>query len=283
MKVKKVFGLVGDPISKSLSPVMHNAALSHLKIKAEYRLFPLKEKDLKSFFLNLEKKNIRGLNITIPYKEVLLKHVKGMPNSAVSSIGAINTVVADKKGLRFFNTDYLGFLKHIKELRLRPQRVAIIGAGGASKAICFALGKIKAREVAIFDIDHYRSLSLMKKFNDIFPATQFKAVGSIEELSLKSKDLLINASCVGMDPKDPLLINSAMIHQKLFIYDLIYNPPETKLLKLAKDNNLRFSNGLGMLLYQGAESLNLWIRPRKAPVKIMKSSLEKFCKGELKR
>ncbi len=276
MNQTRVFGLVGNPISKSLSPLMHNAAFSHLNIKAKYKLFPLEEDDIKFFFSNLKKKNIRGLNITIPYKEKVLKYIKGDKNSAVTSIGSTNTAVIDNNGaVKFLNTDYLGFLRHIAELKIRPKRVAIIGAGGASKALCFALGKKKVHEVAIYDIDKFRSLALMKRFNYIFPEVRFQAAGDIEGLRLKDKDLLINASPVGMNLKDPLLINRKMLHSGLFVYDLIYNPKETKLLHMAREAGLGHSNGLGMLLYQGVESLNHWIRPRKAPVEIMRKAIEK--------
>jgi len=274
----RTYGLIGNPINKSLSPLMHNAALSKLKIKAKYKLFPLKEGGLKVFLNNLKKENIRGLNITIPYKEIILQYAKGLKNSAVSSIGAANTLVVDKAGrIKFFNTDYLGFLRHIAELKLKPKKVAVIGAGGAAKAVCFALGKKKVSEVSIYDIDKFRSLSLMKRFNYIFPASKFRAVGTLEELNLKDKDLLVNASPVGMKEEDPLLVKPEILHPGLFVYDLIYNPKETKLLKLARENGLKFSNGLGMLLYQGVESLNLWISPKKAPVEIMRSALEKAC------
>ncbi|PIP18954.1 MAG: shikimate dehydrogenase [Candidatus Omnitrophica bacterium CG08_land_8_20_14_0_20_41_16] len=273
-----IYGLIGNPVYHSLSPLMHNAALRKLKIKAKYKLFSLREDELQGFFSNLKKENIRGLNITIPYKERILYDVNGLKNSAVFSIGAANTVVVDKVGrIKFFNTDYLGFLRHIAELKLEPSKTAIIGAGGAAKALCFALGKKKTREVSIYDIDNFRSLAIMKRFNDIFPDTKFKAVGSVEELSLKDKDLLINASSVGMKEEDPLLVKPQMLHPGLFVYDLIYNPKETKLLKLAKESGLKFSNGLGMLFYQGVESLNLWIRPKKAPEETMRSALEKAC------
>lgn len=270
------FGLVGNPLKHSLSPLMHNAAFIKLKIKAKYRLFPLKESDLGKFFSSLDKNNIRGLNITIPYKERVLKLVRGKANSAVKSIGAANTVFVDKAGnLNFFNTDYLGFLRHIRQLNLKPKRVGILGAGGASRALCFALGKKGASEVYIYDIDHFRSLSLMKRFNDVFPGTKFMAAGSIEELRLQDKDLLINASPIGMKADDPLLIDRSALHKNIFVYDLIYNPAETKLLKMAREAGVGYSNGLGMLLYQGVESLNIWISPKKPPVEVMQRALEK--------
>ena len=134
---------------------------------------------------------------------------------------------------------------------------------------------MKAQEVVIYDIDKFRSLSLMKKFNQEFTGTQFLATGSIEGLNLKDRDLLVNASPVGMKKDDPLLVSPAMLHPGLFVYDLIYNPQETKLLKLARENNLSCANGLDMLLYQGVEALGLWIAPKKAPVEVMRSALEK--------
>jgi len=270
------FGLVGNPLTHSLSPLMHNAAFCKLKIKARYKLFPLEEKDLRVFFAGFSKRNIRGLNITIPYKEKILRFIPGVKNSAVASIGATNTLLVDKYGkIKFFNTDYLGFLRHISYLKLKPQRVAIIGAGGAARAVCFALGRKRVAEVNIYDIDKFRSLSLMKTFNNIFPNTKFKAVENIGKLDLSVKDLLINASSVGMRTEDPLLIEKGMLYPGLFVYDLIYNPCETKLLKLAKDAGIPYANGLGMLIYQGVESFNIWLRPKKAPVDVMKSALEK--------
>ncbi|MDD2679822.1 MAG: shikimate dehydrogenase [Candidatus Omnitrophica bacterium] len=276
MNKSRVYGLIGNPVKHSLSALMHNAALSRLKIKAKYKLFSLEEKELNPFLANLNRKNIRGLNITIPYKEKALRLIDGCQSNAVRVIGAANTLVIDKKGKpKLFNTDYLGFIRHMKELGVKPKRVAIIGAGGASRAVCFALWKMKAQEVVIYDIDKFRSLSLMKKFNQEFTGTQFLAAGSIEGLNLKDKDLLVNASPVGMKKEDPLLVNPAMLHPGLFVYDLIYNPQETKLLKLARENNLPYANGLGMLLYQGVEALELWIAPKKAPVEVMRRALEK--------
>jgi shikimate dehydrogenase len=172
----------------------------------------------------------------------------------------------------------LGFTRHLKELKVSPKKVAIIGAGGAARAICFALGKKKAQEVSIYDIDKFRSLSLMERFNQIFPATQFLAAESIAALKLEEKDLLVNASSIGMKEEDPLLVDALQLHSGLFVYDLIYNPAETKLLKLAKGHNIPYSNGLGMLLYQGVEALSLWIAPKKAPVEVMRSALEKGVK-----
>lgn len=268
----KVYGLVGFPVKHSLSPRMHNAAFSKLKINAKYKLFELKPEELRDFLGNLKKNNIRGFNVTYPYKEEIL----GFLNSrslAVKEIGAANTVVVDNAGkLKGFNTDALGFAAHLKELKVKPARVAVIGAGGAAKAVCFALARMKIEELCIYDIDKFKSLSLFKKLNSVFPKTKFNVATRIEDLGMAGKDLLINASPAGMRPEDPCPVAPCCLHQGLFVYDLIYSPLETKLLSLAKERNLNFSNGLGMLLYQGVFAFENF-SGRKAPVKTMKEAL----------
>ncbi len=270
----KLYGLVGSPIQHSLSPCMHNAAFSALKIKAKYKLFELKPDQLEAFLHSLKKDNIRGFNVTYPYKEEIIKFL-GSKSLPVKEIGAVNTVVVDNFGkLKGFNTDYLGFIAHLKELKLKPKNVALIGAGGAAKAVCFALAKMKIAQLGIYDIDKFKSLSLFKKLNSSFPKIKFDVACRIEDLEIKNKDLLINASPVGMRPGDSCLINANDLHENLFVYDLIYNPPETKLLLLAKDHNLNFSNGLGMLLYQGVFAFK-YFSGRPGPVKIMQEALLK--------
>lgn len=279
-----VFGLIGYPLKHSFSPYIHNAAFKHLKIKAKYQLFPLQENELKGFFANLKKENVRGLNVTIPYKEKVLEILEGRKDKAVEAIGATNTILVDEKGgLNFFNTDYLGFLRHLETLNIRPKKIAIIGAGGASRAICFALGKKKAKEVWLYDIARFRSQELAQRFNYLFPATKFQAVNNISGLRIKDKDLLINASPVGMSSTDPLLVNSRMLHSGLFVYDLIYNPYETKLLKLAREADLGYANGLGMLLYQAVESFDIWFGKKKAPLEIMQKALSKVLEKKIKK
>lgn len=268
----KLYGLVGFPIKHSLSPCMQNAAFSALKIKAKYKLFELTPDQLAGFLNSLKQKNICGFNVTYPYKEEIIKFLD-TESSGAKAIGAVNTVVVDKRGkLKGFNTDYLGFMAHLKELKLKPKKVALIGAGGAAKAVCFALGKMKVQELCIYDIDKFKVLSLFKKLNSSFPKTKFGVASCLEDLAIPDKDLLVNASPVGMRPADPCLVKAGDLHEGLFVYDLIYSILETKLLALAKERNLNFSNGLGMLLYQGVFAFGHF-SGRKPPVKIMQEAL----------
>lgn len=273
----KLYGLVGFPILHSLSPRMHNAAFAALKIKANYKLFELKPPQLKNFLDTLVKKNICGFNVTYPYKEVILDYLSSK-NTAVKEICSVNTVLVEKSGkLKGFNTDYLGFMAHLKELKVKPKKVAVLGAGGAAKAVCFALAKMKILQLCIYDIDKFKSLSLFKRLNSGFTQTKFDVATRIEDLALGEKDLLVNATPIGMHPNDPCLINADWLHKGLFIYDLIYNPAETKLLSLAKKHGLNCSNGLGMLLYQGIFAFEQF-SGRKAPIKIMQAALLKGAK-----
>jgi shikimate dehydrogenase len=272
----KLYGLVGFPVKHSLSPCMHNAAFSALKIKAKYKLFELQADRLQNFLSNLEKNNISGFNVTIPYKEKVLPYLNTR-SFGVREIGAVNTVVVKDGKLKGFNTDFAGFSRHLKVLKVKPRKVAIIGAGGAAKAVCFALGKNKAEEICVYDIDAYKSLGLVSQFKDVFSQTKFSAVARIDELNLHDKDLLINASPVGMRPDDPSLIEDKAIHKDLFVYDLIYNPIETKLMAQARERGARFSNGLGMLLYQGVLAFRHFTG-KHAPVEVMSAALKKGVK-----
>ncbi len=171
----KLYGLVGFPVKHSLSPCMHNAAFSKLKIKARYKLFELEAGQLEGFLGNLKKNNIAGFNVTIPYKEKILPYLD-FKSFGVREIGAANTVVSKDGKLRGFNTDFSGFSRHLKELKVKPRKAAIIGAGGAARAVCFALGKIKVEELCVYDIDAYKSLGLVSQFKDVFSKVKFSAV-----------------------------------------------------------------------------------------------------------
>jgi len=259
MQYSKIYGLVGYPIEHSFSPLMHNAAFKKLNISGEYRLFQKEPEELESFLRRMEDENIWGLNVTVPYKEKVLDFGfieldKSAPYA--KEIRAINTIVKKEKGLRGFNTDVAGFLRHLNRLNFNPinKRVAILGAGGAGKAVAYAVGKKGVSQIAIFDIDKVKAESVSLVLGELFPELNISAVDEIEQLDMINKDLLINATPIGLTKDDPCLIEDSMLHEELFVYDLIYNPSPTKLLSLAKSKGLRCSDGLGMLVYQGAFS-----------------------------
>ncbi len=270
-----IYGVLGFPVKHSLSPAMHNAAFKDLNINAEYRLFEVKPQELSLFLSSLRQKNIAGLNVTIPYKEKVIPYLNSISRDA-GLIGAVNTIKVTPTGLDGFNTDSEGFLKHLTSvLGFNPQGkiIAIIGAGGASRAISFCLIKTRPGRLSIYDLDKARLSALVKSLKDNFKNVEIRQASSVGELGIKNCDLLINATPVGMKLADPCLVNATSMHENLLVYDLIYKPKETKLLKLARENNAKTSNGLGMLLYQGILSFEIWTG-QKAPQAVMQKALE---------
>ncbi|MCF7874071.1 MAG: shikimate dehydrogenase [Candidatus Omnitrophica bacterium] len=251
-------GLVGYPIGHSLSPKMHNAAFKEFDLSYRYHLYPVELKNLGSFISSLREDNIKGLNVTVPYKEKILPYLD-QKSDAVEKIGAANTLVVEDGKLKGFNTDFLGFSKHLQELVDPYQfKVALLGAGGAAKAVVYSLLKDKVKTISIFDIDKKKAKELVKRakgWSDYLGAdTKINQAESVKALDIFKKNLLINATPVGLKESDPLIVPEELFCKDLVVYDLIYNPAMTKILAAAKDKGLKFSNGLGMLVYQGAES-----------------------------
>ncbi|MFH1519904.1 MAG: shikimate dehydrogenase [Candidatus Omnitrophota bacterium] len=259
MSSSKIYGLLGYPLEHSFSPRMHNNVFRKLNMPGEYQLFQKQPEELKSFLESLEEENIWGLNVTVPYKEKVLDlNIIEMDNTSLyaKEIRVVNTIVRKDGRLKGYNTDVAGFLRHLNKVGFTPlkKRIALLGAGGAGKAVAYSLAKKGAGEIAIFDLDRDKSESVSKLLEKIFPNLSVSIVDTVEGLDISHKDLLVNATPVGLKGDDPCLVDESMLHEDLFVYDLIYNPASTKLLSLAKAKGLQHSNGLGMLVYQGAFS-----------------------------
>jgi len=276
----KIYGLIGYPVKHSFSPIMHNAAFGYLGINAEYRLFPIKPEELEAFFLSdimvkdisgkkIATKDILGFNVTLPHKERVLDFVSlDCEWEYLKQLRAVNTVIKKDGVYQGFNTDISGFQWHLtKKKFFDPQnkQVALLGAGGAARAVIYVLAKLKASSIVIFDIDKQKAQNVVSLIKGLFPQIQISCVESIEQLNIAQKNLLINATPVGLKPTDPCLVKPQMLRKELFVYDLIYNPLETKLLALAKKAGASVSNGLGMLQYQGALSFQ-YFTAEQAPI-----------------
>jgi len=279
---KKIFGLLGYPIKHSFSPAMHNAAFKALGIKAEYRLFEKKPQELTDFFKKLRNGSIRGVNVTIPYKEEALRYLDEISQEA-ELIGAVNTILVKGKSLIGYNTDGSGFVLSLrKEMGISPKdkKIVIIGAGGASRAISIHLAQEKAANIILSDIIPDKAEKLASHIRKNISRVKVSTVKK-EELNsgVRTADILINATPVGMKPDDPLPIDPRILHPRLLVCDLIYNPPKTKLLIKAEKIGAKTLNGLGMLLYQGALAFTIWTG-REAPIEIMARALEKELKTQ---
>jgi len=258
------YGLLGYPLGHSLSPLMHNAAFKALSVEAVYELFSLKEDQLDSFFKDLKEKDshIFGLNVTVPYKEKVLKYLDSLSPFA-EKIKAVNTIViSEDRKLIGYNTDGPGILTHLTKIGVATKgaKVAILGAGGVSRAIISILCLVEERpaSIKIYDIEKDKAELLISDLKEQMDVGIVDAVNSIDDLNIEEANVLFNATPLGMREEDPCLIDSSLLNKNLFVYDVIYNPAETKLLKLARLHNLKTSNGLGMLFYQGVLAFQHW-------------------------
>lgn len=262
--MKKIYGLIGYPVKHSLSPVMHNAAFGYLGINAEYRLFEVKPDELKDFLAGLEKK-AQGINITIPHKEVSMQYLDAVKKEA-AMVGAVNTVVLEKGKLVGYNTDILGFIEAIdKDLSFMAsgKKAVVFGAGGASRAVCFGLHSLSIKEIVLIDLDTRKAASLaidlVKAGCNAMAIVRDKDV--IGNLVLNS-DIIVNASPCGMKEGDARLFDPKFLLRQPAVFDLIYNPEETLLIKDARRIGCKAINGVPMLLYQGMKAFELWTGQR---------------------
>ncbi len=273
----KVYGLIGYPVEHSMSPAMHNSAFQHLGIDAVYVCFEVSPQDLKRAIEGMRGLGIGGLNVTVPHKEKVIKFLDEVTLVA-QRIGAVNTIFRRGDKLIGTNTDVEGFIRDLRDTcRFSPKgkTCVVIGAGGASRAVCFGLADCRPKVVYINDIDKAKARRLMRDLRKNYPEVEF---GLIDKEDLDrigpEVDLLVNATPVGMKPSDPEVVDLSKINRKALVYDLVYNPPLTPLLRSAKRRRMRFANGLGMLLRQGAVAFKHWTG-KNPPIEVMMRALKR--------
>jgi shikimate dehydrogenase len=271
----KIYGLIGFPVSHSISPLMHNAAFKELGLDATYKLFEVKPENLTQMVGSLSEDNIYGLNVTIPHKEKVIPLLDEISQEA-RLIGAVNTIRRMGNRLEGFNTDGQGFLRHLTmDLQFNPSgsTIAILGAGGAAKAVSVVLSKASPGRIAIYDVDKIKAAALIEQLSGHFRNVEFIYAAAIEDLRISEADLLVNATPIGMKKSDPCLVDENLLHKGILVYDVIYNPKETLLLARARARGAQVANGLGMLLYQGVAAFEIWTG-NTAPVEVMRKALE---------
>lgn len=263
----KIIGVLGHPISHSLSPLMHNRAIDDLHLNYVYLAFDVLPQNLGNFvryFKSVE--NFVGFNITIPYKQSVIKFLDGVDPLA-KRISAVNTVVKREGKLIGFNTDATGFINSLKGvINPRGKNVLLLGAGGAGSAISHALIDQGIKRLYIYDILLKRAKFLAKVINK-----NVEVVRTPEE-PLNNIHLLINATPVGMKKGEPPPINLKLLPTHIVVYDIIYNR-ETELLKFCRKAGIKSIDGKKMLVYQGGESFKLWTGKRPS-LELMLRSIE---------
>jgi len=270
----KIVGIVGYPVAHSVSPQMHNAAFEHLGLDWEYIPFEIHPEDLKKGIDGLRAEGVLGFNVTIPHKEAiipLLDEVTKLPRL----IGAVNTVKNENGKLVGYNTDGAGFVDSLKfdaGVDPKEKNVVLLGAGGAAKAVAVMLAETGAASISITDIDEKKADDLSAHVGSHFNSKicSLKTGSADLAAAISNADIVVNATPIGMHPKEnecPIAESSGLRAESI-VFDLIYNPPETKLMKLAKEKGAKAVNGLGMLVRQGAISLSIWT-DHDAPVDVM--------------
>ena len=268
----KICGVIGNPIQHTLSPTIQNSAFNHLNLDFIFLVFKVKTAELEMAIQGMRSLDIHGLNVTMPHKNMVINYLDEI-DSAVESLNSANTIVNKKGRLLGFNTDGIGAVKALQEngVDLSSSKVVLLGAGGAGRAIAFSIAD-KVEDLIVLNRDITKAknleLNLKLKFNkNIHYGTLSQ--DSIQK-NLRSSDLLINATNVGMGPNSKIsIVNPKLLTSDLTVMDIVYNPLETKLLSDAKIVGAKTINGLEMLIYQGAASFELWTG-RKAPIEIMK-------------
>ncbi len=256
---KNITGLIGYPLSHTLSPYMHNAVFKKYKMNWEYKVFELKKNELKNFIKNMKKENIKGVNVTVPYKQEIMKYLDTIDKGA-EKIGAVNTIVNIKGKLKGYNTDYLGFEESLKKhkINLKGKDVVLFGAGGAAHAIVYVLQKHKPRIIDIINIDIPMAEKLVKKLKVKNARVWYLKESEVIDALVEGADFIINATSVGLDKKSMPYKIKKIKRKGIPVYDLIYNPPVTPFLKQAKKKGAKIINGLDMLIYQGMASFKIW-------------------------
>lgn len=249
----KTTGLIGDPVSHSLSPRIHHYWMQQHGIEGDYKLFTTPPHRLRQTMLRFKKKDGMGFNITVPHKEAVLEYLDHL-DVVATRIGAVNTVLVKDGELHGTNTDAYGLMENLRQHVPHPDlsSVVILGAGGAARAAIAGLKEAGAGSITVLN----RTFSTARALADAFDvqAGEWDMTGA----ALKDATLLINTTSLGMTHQPPLNISLQHLPTPAVVYDIVYNPLQTSLLKAAAGRGNPTVDGLGMLLFQAQKAFALW-------------------------
>ena len=281
----KLTGLIGHPIKHSYSPFIHNIAFELKKLDFIYLPFDVTPSNLRSVLKGMVGLGIKGFNVTIPHKENIMHSLNEISDEA-SIIGAVNTVVNDLGKLHGYNTDVDGIYETLQPYKeeISGNEVSVVGAGGAARAVIYTLIRhFKPSKIYLINRTEQRAESLKNYFNDKMKYDSFKT----KELFppdlievFKNSKLIVNATSVGMFPETDDSITSLhdSFTKEQIVFDLVYNPFQTQLLKLAASQGAVTLDGLKMLVHQAAKSFELWTS-EKMPVEHIYKSLQLYAES----
>jgi len=276
----ELVGLIGWPVEHSVSPAMQNAAFEALGLPWRYQLLPTPPGEVGAALARLRAEGYRGANVTVPHKQAVMPFLDEI-GAAARAIGAVNTLVLREGRWEGHNTDAQGFLAALRAGGCQPegQRVLVLGAGGGARSVVYALTQVGC-EVTIYNRTASRARALAADMAGL--GRSVSAVATLDELDLGTFGLLVNATSVGMWPDvDASPWPAALpLPGQWTVFDLVYNPAETRLLAQARAAGATTIGGLGMLVYQGALAFELWTGYR-PPVALMRAAAERALRGSL--
>lgn len=270
--------IIGYPIGHSMSAVMHNAAFKELKLDFTYKPLEVEPEELKKVTSDiLRASNARGASVTIPHKISIMEYLDEI-DFVAKRIGAVNTIVNEGGKLKGYNTDGIGALRAIQEIYgdLRGVRAVVLGAGGAARAISYMLAK-NVSEIRILNRTSSRAENLCEYLSSLKECHAKISSNGLNinsmSASLQGADILVNTTPLGMHPEtEDSPVAREHLRSRLLVFDAVYNPPMTRLLRDAKAVGSRILTGVSMLVYQGVVAFELWTG-KKAPEGIMMESV----------
>jgi len=246
----KKYLVIGNPIEHSLSPKLHNYWIKKNNINAVYDKKKLEEDSIETFISRIKKKEINGINVTVPFKKKIISFLDKLSPEAKET-QSVNTIYFDDNKVVGQNTDIYGFERSLKIAKydVAQKKILILGAGGVVPSIIFALNKMKASEIIISNRTRTKAENLKKIF---------KNIKTVEWGEMPDFDLIINATSVGLNQEDKLNLDFSKIKKGKFFYDVIYNPKETNFLKTGQILGNKTENGKKMFINQAAEAFRIW-------------------------
>ena len=246
----KKYLVIGNPIDHSLSTLIHNYWISNNNINAIYEKKKLNENELKDLILDIKKKKFDGINVTVPFKKLVISYVDQLSPEAEKT-QSVNTIYLNKNKIIGHNTDIDGFKLSVENLafNLVNKEIFILGAGGVVSSIILALNRMKVSKIILSNRSKKKAEDLKKQFNNI-DVVNWGVVPNF--------DMIINATSVGLNHNDKLNLDFSKVGKNKFFYDVIYNPRETNFLKLAKEMGNKIENGKMMFIFQAALAFKVW-------------------------
>lgn len=270
----KVFGLLGNPVGHSMSPFMHNIFLEQCGINGAYMAFAVEKENIGAAVRGMHALGIQGANVTIPHKEAVIPYLCGM-SKAAQACGAVNTLIYTPEGYYGDNTDGAGLLAALEAKngwKAKGQNILILGAGGGAKGVSVAMALQGAAKIGIANRTAEKAELLAKQIAELSDTrTDVISMQELQKPELYQEySTIVNTTSLGMAPKVddmvPVCIDALQPHH--LVVDLIYNPLETKLLRLAREQGAQTASGLGMFIYQGVLAFEKWngVRPDTASI-----------------